>query len=77
MAGPHLRERIEEHETDDASLVTTRCRGLRQRPECGWSAVPATQRGRRRALALDQADFTGARALGRLFDGELDPLAFP
>ena len=28
------------------------------------------------ALALNHTDVTGARALGRLFDGELDPLTF-
>ena len=29
------------------------------------------------ALALNHTDVAGARALGRLFDGELDPLSFP
>ena len=39
--------------------------GDERAPDRGW------------ALGLTHADITGARTLGRLFDREFDPLAFP
>ena len=67
----------EQPDRDDASLERCECRRCRSGPRMAHRP-PRAGRGRRDgALVLDQANFTGAWTLGRLFDGEIYPLALP